>query len=216
MAFDGATKTTTNEHKGSEDKNPPDWKRLNPSQINTKTALAGVAACTDGKVVNGDLREFIQKDRQTTIMENDSLHIQGTQTEDVEQTATITIKNGRDMMIGVFDKVQVSGDRQIWVNGADSEYYLTHREIHEPAEKFEYKRLSWEYGLFGVETMASGFETKALSLAVENVKVEAKMFEETNQLIAGKVDAITARAEGMDVNLGLLLLRIANADSPCG
>ena len=167
--------------------------------------------CTDGKVVHGDLRELIYQHRQTDILQDDALTIQGKRTEDVEQTATITIKQGRDIMIGVLDKMQVQGERQLWVDGANSETYSTHREIHEPREKFEYKHFCWEYGFFNIETLVSAFETKAFGLALENVKIEAKMFEQTNHLIAGKMDAITSKAEGMDLSLGFLLLRIKYA-----
>ncbi len=208
MAFRANIQTETGKHKGEEDKEPPDYKRLAPSAISEKSGLAGVSACSDGKVVHGDLRETIHNNRQTTILQNEQLTIQGTQTEDVEKTATITIKQGRDMMIGHMDKVQVQGERQLWVDGTDNEFYATHREIHEPNEKFEYKHFCFEYGVANIETLVTAFETKALELALENVKVEAKLFEETNALIAGKIDAITSKAEGMDVSLGLLLLRI--------
>lgn len=211
MAFTKEIKTETRSHKGDEDKEPPDWKRLNASAINDKSALAGVSDCADGKVVHGDLRELIYQHRQTDILQDDALTIQGKRTEDVEKTATINIKQGRDIMIGVFDKMQVQGERQLWVDGADNETYSTHREINEPREKFEHKHFCWEYGVFNIETMLSAFETKAFGLALENVKVEAKMFEQTNHLIAGKMDAITAKAEGMDLSLGFLLLRIKYA-----
>ena len=211
MAFHANIQTATQEHKGDDDKNPPDYKRLSPSAINTKTALAGVSSCSDGKVVHGDLRELIQQNRQTNILLNDQLAIQGTQTEDVEKTSTITIKQGRDIMIGVMEKMQVQGERQLHVDGQDSEFYATHREIQEPLEKFEHKHFSWEWGFSEISTMLTSFETKALSVAIENVKIEAKMFEQTNKLIAGKIDALTAKAEGMDLSLGFLLLRIKYA-----
>ena len=211
MAFGADVKTETRKHKGEEDKQPPDWKQLDASNINQKTALSGVMACADGKVVHGDLRELIHQNRQTDILQNDKITIQGTQTEAVEKTSKITIKQGRDIMIGVYEKMQVQGERQIWVDGADNEFYASHREIHEPQEKFEYKHFCWEYGFFNIETLLSSFETKALTMAVENVKIEAKMFEQTNKLIAGKADAVTAKAEGMDLSLGFLLLRIKYA-----
>lgn len=211
MAFHADIQTETQEHKGEEDSKPPDWKRLNAAAINQKTALAGIQACVDGKVVHGDLQELIYMDRKTDILQNDTLQIQGNQTETVEQTATITIKEGRDIMIGVFEKMQIHGTRLLRVDNADHEFYATHREIHEPQEKFEFKHFCFEYGFFNIETLLSAFETKALALALENVKIEAKMFEQTNRLIAGKVDALTAKAEGMDLSLGFLLLRIKYA-----
>ena len=58
-----------------------------------------------------------------------------------------------------------------------------------------------------MEAMATAFETKGLSVAIEGVKVEAKMFKQTNELIEGKMDAITGKAEGLDVALGLLMLK---------
>jgi hypothetical protein len=211
MAFKADIKTETRSHGGDEDKKSPDWKRLNASAINEKSALAGVSSCTDGKLIHGDLRELIYQHRQTDILQDDQLTIQGKRTQDIEKTSQLTVKQGRDTMIGVYDKTQVQGERQLWVDGVDHEFYATHREIEEPQEKFERKHFCWEYGVFGIDTQLSAFETKALGLAVENVKIEAKMFEQTNHLIAGKMDAITSKAEGMDLSLGFLLLRIKYA-----
>ena len=207
MAFNGQKETITAAHKGDEDKTPPDWKRLNPQAISTTAALGGIAACTDGKYVHGDLRELISQDRQTTILQNDTLLVQGKQAETIDQTSTTTIKQGRDVMIGVYDKLQVQGDRTIWVHGSDDEHYLTRREIHEPDEKFEYKHFCVEYGWTNIETLATAFETKALQTAIGSLKVEAEMFEQSNAYIAGRMKAVTSKLEGFDLDVGMLLLR---------
>lgn len=207
MAFNGQLKTETGSHKGDNDKAAPNWKRLDPQSINMKSALSGIAACSDGKVVHGDLRELIMQNRETNILQNDTLAIQQKQTETVEQTSTTTIKQGRDVMVGVYDKLQVLGDRSLWVHGHDDEHYLTRREIDEPDEKFERKHFSLEYGWTSLETLATSFETKALQTAIGSLKVEAELFEQTNAYIAGKMDAVTSKLEGFDLDIGMLLLR---------
>jgi hypothetical protein len=197
----------TRKHKGKDDDKEPDWKLLDPASIGKQVCLQGLPTCADGKVVNGDCQVFVQDNRETHILGNDTLLLKGNQIEDVEQTSTISIKQGRTLAVGVFDFTEIQGPRTFIVHGPDDEHYLIHREIDEPVEKFEHKNMCVEYGWFNAEAMASTVETKALSVAVENVKVEAKMFKQTNELIEGKIDGMTAKAEGMDVALGLLMLK---------
>jgi hypothetical protein len=206
-AFEAQVKTATNEHKGKEDKNGPDYGRLSAAAIALPTGLNGVNSCTDGKVIFGDLQEMIHQNRETQIVLNDTIRIGQNHSETIEKTSTNIIKMGRESMVGVYDTTEIQGDRTLWVHGDDKEHYLIHREIDEPVEKFEHKKFCLEYGSTSMEAMASAFETKGFSFALENMKVEAKMFKQTNELIEGKMDAITGKAEGMDVALGLLMLK---------
>lgn len=206
-AFEAEVKTATSEHGGKEDKNGPDYGRLSASAIALPTGLNGVNSCTDGKVIFGDLQEMIHQNRETQIVWGDTIRIGQTHSSTIEKTSTNVIKMGRETMIGTYDTTEIQGDRTLWVHGDDKEHYLTHREIDEPVEKFEHKNTCLEYGWSSMEAMASSIETKGVAVEIENVKVEAKMFKQTNELIEGKMDAITGKAEGMDVSLGLLMLK---------
>ena len=206
MAFDGEKKTETAGHKGEEDKKEPDWKMLDPKSIDRPDGLQGVQKCADGKLIHGDLQEMLYKNRETHILQNDTLQIQQKQSIDVEQTATIVIKQGRELMVGVYNKEEVQGDRTLWVHGGDEEHYLIHREINEPVERIEYKNACFEWGILSAEATALALETKAVAMALENFKVEASTCYFTNKAIEEKMSGLQSHLKVFETRVGLLLL----------
>jgi hypothetical protein len=206
MAFDGEPKTETSGHGGKNDKEEVDWHMLDPKAIALPTGLQGVQSCADGKLIHGDMQEMLYNNRETHILMTDTLKIQQQHIVDIEQTEQIVVKQGREVMVGVYDKNEIQGDRTLWVHGKDDEHYLVHREINEPVERFEYKHICFEYGVAGTEAIGLKAETTGVAVALENVKVEASTCAFLNKAIEEKMSGIQSKLKVFETAVGLLLL----------
>lgn len=206
-AFEGNPKTETRENKSKEDNKSPDWGSLNHRTITAAQAMAGVNPGTDTKIVRGDYSEAVLQRRNTTILGKDTQNLQNDHEETIEGVATITIKGGRHLMVDQIDDTAVRGERTMWVLGADSEHYSTHREISEP---FEFEMKGVEMGAKGLSVDIKGMsaETTALTVAIDGIKIVAGVFSETNELIEDELKQICGLTEGLDVKVGLLSLHL--------
>jgi hypothetical protein len=206
-AFQENVLTETRQNKSGEDKNPPDWGRLNHTSITQADAVSGVSAGADTKVIHGDYGEAVFQDRKTYILGNDVQLLQKNHDETIEGIATVTIKGGRHLMVDVIDDTAVRGARKIWVLGTDTEDYSAHREISEPVQ-FEMKGLEMGAKGMSIDVKGMSVETTALTVGVEGLKVLVGLFNETNELIEDELKQLCGATKGLDGKLGLLVLHL--------
>lgn len=233
MAFTPEIQTETRAHKGDEDKQPPDWKGLEAAKIDKKTALAGVMACTDGKVVHGDLRELVQQNRQTDIVLNDKLTIDGNLTCRVVGTTN-------DTRVGVHNQTNMHVRNDTFLESRTEMHYQPEHRVQKEEDHsvvkqlLEWKEKHFEWKDFFVETKnislgfcwplsfekhlmdSSGhiFKMEGSAIEVEFKEIKNSLGALATEINGGKVKAAAThmKAIAANINAGIAL----NADSPFG
>ena len=165
--FQANALTITREHGGKEDKELPDWGRLNPKAIAQPAGVAETLPGQDVKVIHGDYNEHLMVNKTTDIVGNETMTVAKNQTEIVQQQTSLTYVHGRDMMVGDLDQLQVNGIQKKYVLGESEETYLRTHEVHAPDE-FEVKH--FESGLTFVE-----FKVLGIGASIKGRESEVKI-----------------------------------------
>ena len=205
--FGGDSKVETREHKGELDKLDPNWGRLKPQQINTKSSINGAKAAVDSTVVFGDMAVFIQQGRTTKIVLNDDSTIQGDWTKTVDGKSVHNLVSGRDIEVGIYDKLAVQGTQQKMVTDLSRDTFLSQHEQDVPLD-FETK--AQEYTGVGFEAAVRGVcvEGKALTTEIFGVTRDFGLVELKTKAwkehILGEDGAVHALKDGIGNILDLV------------
>jgi hypothetical protein len=177
--FQAKALTITREHGGKDDKEAPDWGRLNPRAIAQPSGLAEALPGQDVKVVNGDYNEHLMGNKATDILGNEVMTVAKNQTETVQQQTDLTYVHGRDIMVGDLDQLQVNGIQKKYVLGESEETYIRTHEVHAPDE-FEIKHFESgmtfvEFKVLGVGASIKGRENEVKISGDKEAMVESFM-----------------------------------------
>jgi hypothetical protein len=175
---------------------------LNTSSMDQPDALAGPNPGVDTKLINGDMGEWVWKNRQTQIYIDDTRIIDGKLSERVIEDVAFDYWSNRDLHVHMSDSTKVDLDRDLQVLGKDEENYAVHREITEPVQ-FEWKGADMVAKAFGFDNTVLDIATAGLSLEAKTIGVGGTVIEVYHKAIAAKVEELRGHANALIGKAGL-------------
>jgi hypothetical protein len=168
--FQKTQKTVTFSNGYQNDGKDPSFRLLNASSMAASAAISNIPPGTHQNVVRGDAVHHYLQNVLTLIDHNDTLQVDGQQSETVTLDARHFYKANFLRGVSGNDHIRVNQVRDIIVLGESSEQYLGKHEVMAP-EEFEWKSFERGFSFTKIDLMGIGLDTHAANVELYGANV---------------------------------------------